>query len=604
MAGRLHGRPRVTSGDTRPSGSDALRRRVDLLGGASSRRAEAGQALRGFVWLEELRLRFDLAVEILSADLEYVLDPLHDLHVSTALRAALHRVGDTVLRDTVTTVLQSGRPTTLGAEEFRVRFVPLFLRSAGAPLPLAVLALGAMRSDHRRRAVDQADDSLDRRVEGTAQWLVAAIDASLAATLKEAADARSLERMAGSFDVVDALTELHDEREIIALLMDAIALWYDADVYAYRQELSGDFTLHASLPGVDVSHAVPRLLGHQIWGRGDVFSAESHGELDALGWPASIGQTLFLPISVDQSTEWLLAIAEAGDDVETRRTLGIFGRVAGSLLADLQHEVMDRLTRKLTSILLFGDAPLHATATIAFQAVAAETGASSVQFAVFDVAGGGKRRVLSLHWGEDTEPVPFVDAETTKLALLEIAVGIGTGSGVTAVLRLKRDTGAFATVAQRLARAAAATIGIWLSGSLAASTERPSEGGDYGSELVQRMRHQVDRFGHVKVAGAVAVLLPQSAGDTHAVDEAVELIEHHVRPSDVIGAVGSTGAGVLLADASREVASAVVGRLLRAAREKGRLAVRVGVAMFAASTESPESVLERALLNARRGSAV
>jgi len=75
-----------------------------------------------------------------------------------------------------------------------------------------------------------------------------------------------------------------------------------------------------------------------------------------------------------------------------------------------------------------------------------------------------------------------------------------------------------------------------------------------------------------------------------------------VRPSDVIGAVGSAGAGVLLPDATRDVATAVVGRLLHAAREKGLVAVRVGVAMFAAASESPEAVLERALMNARRGS--
>jgi GGDEF domain-containing protein len=121
---------------------------------------------------------------------------------------------------------------------------------------------------------------------------------------------------------------------------------------------------------------------------------------------------------------------------------------------------------------------------------------------------------------------------------------------------------------------------------------------------MQRLRHQVDRFGHVRVGGAVAVVLPKLQVSTgQAIDDAVGLIEHHVRPSDVIGTIGGSGAGVLLADATRDVASAVVGRLLQAARQK-LVGVRVGVAMFAASTESPESVLERALMNARRGSAV
>jgi hypothetical protein len=442
-----------------------------------------------------------------------------------------------------------------------------------------------------------------------AQWLVAAIEANLAATLKDVVDARDLERTAGSFDVIDALTQLSSDREIIGLLMDAVALWYDADVYAYQQDLSGTFTLFASLPGVSPDRAVPQLLGHQIWGRGEVFSADSHGALEALGWSASFGHTLFLPVLVDQSTEWLLAVSGVADDPSIRQTLGVFGRVAGSLLTDLQHQAMNRLARKLTSVLLFGNAPVPATAQLAFQAVAAETGASSVQFAAFDTDKEGSRRVLSLQWGgADTDTAPFVDAETTSLSAQSIAVGVGTGSGVTAVLSLKRDAGAFPPVAQHLARSAAATIGIWLSGSLVHVHELQAPDSamvDHGGELVQRLRTRVDRFGHVTVAGAVAVVLPQtkvSEGDE--IDEAVDLLEHHVRPSDVIGAVGTIGAGVLLANATRDVASAVVGRLLRAAREKGLMAVRVGVAMFAASTESPEAVLERALMNARRGSAV
>ncbi len=131
------------------------------------------------------------------------------------------------------------------------------------------------------------------------------------------------------------------------------------------------------------------------------------------------------------------------------------------------------------------------------------------------------------------------------------------------------------------------------------------DAGEYGAELLQRLRSQVDRFGHVRVGGAVAVLISQAQSPTgQAIDEAVDVVEHQVRPSDVIGVVGPTGAGVMIPDATRDVASAVVGRLLRAARDRGLVSVRVGVAMFNAASESPESVLERALMNARRGSTV
>jgi hypothetical protein len=606
MAARLHGYGlAMTGGDQKVFGHDALQKRVDALGGPAIRRAEAIRALRRWSWLEALRLRFDLSLEILDADLEYVFDPLPERHVAISLRSALHGMGRPALVDTVAGVIRSTKPQTLTANGFRVRFLPLFIRSAASPTVLGVLAIGDPQPAPRRPPVEESVEPTDRRLDGMGQWLVAAIEAALGATYKEVGEARDAQRMAGSFDVIDALTQLQSDREIIALLMDAVALWYDADVHVYRQDLSGAFILHASLPGADAERAAPRLLGHHIWGRGEVFSPESRAELDELGWSASMVHTLFVPIAVDQSTEWLLAVSEAGDDPAIRETLSVFGRVASVLLSDLQHQAADRLARKLTSILLFSEAPFHATARLAFEAVAAETGASSVQFATFEVEEGRTRPALSMQWGgADTDVAPFVEAETTSLAPAAIAVGVG-GSGVTAVLSLQRSTGAFAPSAPRLARSAASMIGVWLSGAMIAAPDvRVPVPGDYGAELLQRLRGQVDRFGHVRVGGAVAVVLPQAqASARHTLDEAVDLIEHHVRPSDVIGAVGAAGAGVLLADATRDVASAVVGRFLRAAKDKGPLVVRVGVAMFAAASESPESVLERAVMNARRGSA-
>jgi uncharacterized protein YjeT (DUF2065 family) len=71
-----------------------------------------------------------------------------------------------------------------------------------------------------------------------------------------------------------------------------------------------------------------------------------------------------------------------------------------------------------------------------------------------------------------------------------------------------------------------------------------------------------------------------------------------------VAVVEATGAGVLLPDASRDVATAILGRLLEAARTMGMTAMRAGIATFTPASESPETLLRRALMNARRGSAV
>ena len=593
----------MTDGSKR-FGQDSLYRRVDAAGEASFRREDVAQAPRRWRWLEEFRLRFELAIEILGVDLDPLLNPLSGLPHSAALRNALQALGRTELSGVVAGVVRSRKQQSVNAGGLRIRFFPLFMRSASPASPAGVLVIADVPSSPSRGSTEESAAVSDRRLDAAGQWLVAAIEASLGAALKQVDDARGAELVTGSFDVIEAMTQLQTDHEMIALLMDALALWYDADVYAYRQDLSGAFVLHACLPGADAERVAPQLPGHQIWGRSGAFSPESAREIDELGWSAAMGHTLFVPIAVDQSTEWLLAVIEAGDDPLIKETLEVLGRVAGALLTDLQRQSVERLGRKLASILLFGEAPFHATARMALEAAAKDLSASSAQFTTFD-----ERRsepLFSIQWGgAETDVAPYVDAGTSSLSPGAIAVGVGAGSGFTAVLSIKRHAGVFAPGAQRLARSAASTIGIWLSGSLMGSLDiRTPETRDYGSNLVQRLRARVDQFGHVKMGGAVAVMLSQhSPAAGPALDDAVGLIEDHVRPTDVIGVVGANGAGVLLPEATRDVASAVVGRLLRAAQDKGLVPVRIGVAMFAASSESPESVLERALMNARRGSA-
>jgi len=582
-------------------GNDALEKRAYAIDAAGNFRAEAIQILRSRRWLQELRLRFELSLEILDTELGHLFQGAAG---PGDLRAAMQGISAPLLREHVAGVIRSAKAKTITAGDFRVRFSPLFVRAGETPVPIGVVVIGDVLAGHHRASVESID-AADRRLDIAGQWLVAAIEAELDSTLKDVSDGRDVQRLAGGLDVVEALTHLETDREIIALVMEAVALWYDADVYAYRQDLSGAFVYYACLPGGDSERVPKQLPGHHIWARGEVFSPESRVELDELGWPVSMGHTLFVPIVVDRSTECLLAVSDVRDDVGIRQTLGLLSHIAALLLSDQQRRAVERLQRRLSSLLLFSDAPFHATARLAFEAVAAEADASSVQFTVFQQHGGSEKPVLSLQWGgADTDLAPFVEADTTSLAPSSIAVGISAGSDTTVVLSLKRASGAFAPVVQRLARSAASMLGIWLSGSLLGSIElRVPEAGEYGAELVQRLRKQVDRFGHVRISGALAVILPQAQTATgHTLDEAVDLLEHHVRPSDVIGAVGSTGAGVLLPDATRDVATAVVGRLLHAAREKGLVAVRVGVAMFAAASESPEAVLERALMNARRGS--
>jgi hypothetical protein len=100
-------------------------------------------------------------------------------------------------------------------------------------------------------------------------------------------------------------------------------------------------------------------------------------------------------------------------------------------------------------------------------------------------------------------------------------------------------------------------------------------------------------------------MLPDVTDPTGSqLDDVVQIVQDQVRASDVVAIVEAIGAGVLLPEASRDVATAIVGRLLEAARKVGMSAARVGIATFTPASESPETLLRRALMNARRGSAL
>ncbi len=577
------------------------RRNLPIQDPRAPRRAPNAPALE-HQWLEELRLRFDLAIEVLDPDLEYVLTDVPDVHAVTLLRAVLQRRVEAPFRDAATTVARSGKARSFTLGGLRIRLFPLSARVATPPMAAGVLVIADTHTIQDDAGASVTDE-IDRRLDATGQWLTAAIEAAIGATTVNADEARSGQRLAAVMDVIETLRGLDSDRTIVALTMEAIALWYDADVRVYRQDVSGAFMLHACLPGVSRESAAAELVGHQIWGRDDVFGFESLRELEELGWEGQALDTLFVPLSIDESTEWLVTVSGAVDP-SAKATLGFVGRTVGSLLTELERNAAERLRRKVGSILTFGDAPFPATAQIALEAIAVESGATSAQLTIYYEPDAGP--VLSVRWGPGAGDAVFIEAETTTIASDRLALSATAGSGVTAVLTLRRESGGFAPAAVRLARAATSLLAIWVSGALTRPHEVriPAETG-YASAFVTRLLGQVDGLGRLTIGGAVAVMLPDITAPTgFELDDVVQIVQDQVRSSDVVAVVEATGAGVLLPEASREVAIAIVGRLLDAARKVGMTAARVGIATFTPSSESPETLLRRALMNARRGSAL
>jgi hypothetical protein len=547
-------------------------------------------------WLHELRNRFELAIEVVDFDLELVTSPVPHVASSAALRAALERSGDGTLRETAAAVMRSPKARSVTIGGLRVRLFPLLVRVRWPPMPVLVLMIADTHPHDDESGLGAAE--IDHRLDAAGHWLVAAIEAAIAASAQDMDQVRGHERLAGIVDLIDVVSRGKRDMEIMALVLDAIALWYDADVRVYRQDFCGAFVLETCLPAVDPAAVARRLDAVPIMSRHDVFRLESILDLQAIGWDGS-PETTFVPFVIDDTTEWLVTVS-GSPDPSLALTLGLLSRMVSIRLTHLLRDAIDRLRGRLRSLLTFGDAPFDATVRLALEVIARETGALRSQVAVYyDPA---QPPALRFGWaaGEDDMP-PFVEAGTTTATNHAISVGIGAGSGATAVLALRAEGCTFPAGSVRLAQSAAELLGVLLSGAMVRPHDVRAVGeSEYSTEFVGRLGGYVDPHGRLRTGGVVAVVLPDVTEFSGVqLDEVIQVVQEHVRSSDVVGIVG-TGAGVLIPEASRAAASALVERLSKAACRPGCPPVRVGVIAFPPLSESPDTLVRRALTNAQR----
>ena len=560
-------------------------------------------------WLEELRFRFDLAIEVVDRDLEFVLAPASGRAVD--IRAAIGGRLEPPLKDVASAVLRAAKARSVTEGGLRMRLFPLF---GGIVVPRAISGLllladrlpaipgvsGAPEGQGEPHNGD-AIEELDRRLDAAGQWLAGAIEASIDTAAASTAQAHAAQRLRTILDVVDLLSRIQNDRELIKLTVDAVALWYDADVRAYRQDFTGGFALDVWLAGADLRRAPRRLPGEPIWERDEVFRLESPREVEEFGWDARLTDTLFAPIHIDDSPEWLLTVSGASDDT-VQATLGFLRQILGRLVTGLERDTADRLRKRLTAIFAMGNAPFDATVRLALESIGHEINAAGCRLAIY-YDGRQIPAVLLASGDVHPEPPSIIDPGVTVGSPRQIAVGTVAGAGVTAVLDFRAGERDFSTAAARLVKASAEIIGSWLSGTflLRGDVGRRAPGGDPSSDLLERLQAEVDQTGRLKPGGSLAVMIVDSpAKDEALLKNVAQVIREQVRSSDIIGLLSDTGAGALLSDVTPEMTTSIVERLWRAAERRVSSPVRVGSATADPSSESPEALLARALADARR----
>ena len=230
-----------------------------------------------------------------------------------------------------------------------------------------------------------------------------------AARLEEAPSPHRIDALIG---VVEAFHHVEGARQLIELTVHAIALWYDADVRAYRQDLCGAFILDTWLPGIDVSCVPRELCGDGMLKRDRVFRLESFRDLEKVGWDVRSGETWFVPISIDDRVAWLITVT-GGDAGGIEEMLEFFRRFDGLLLSSLERDAEEALRRRLGDALCLDEAPFDVVIESGVEVSSVEIGATAGRLEVFHAA--GRAAALSSTWGSflgTTGRVPVEEAIT------------------------------------------------------------------------------------------------------------------------------------------------------------------------------------------------
>jgi hypothetical protein len=586
--------------DNHASGSD-WRLSYDSNDTIVPRREGPALLLGPWDWLEQLRFRFDLSIEILDKQRQYVLAPAPARVRAPDIRAATTGPDDDRLREAAAAVFRTGKARSFAADGLHIRVFPLF---AGQQVPRTVAGLLLLGTEApvASATLSNPADEVDRRLDAAGQWLTAAVEATIDATALRSDETRAAERFGTIIDIVEAFGRMHDDRQLIDLTVEALAMWYDADVRGYRQDVSGRFVLEAWLPGVDVSQTVRSLPGNAVWDHHEVFRLDSPRDFEDLGWDPRLGDTLFVPLAVEDSTEWVLTVSGVTEP-SIEATLTLLRRVVSLLLTQLDRDVINRVARMTASRLALCDAPFDEVVRLGLEALAGGIGASGSRVAIYRQ--GQDAPATSIQWGTIDRDPGFVEVGHDSATPHGIASAVAAGPGATAVFWCEKPIETFSAADARIAHSVATTFANWLCGTLVKRGDHAGEPAPKpSSDLMERMRESVDRRGRIVLGGSLAIVAPES--DLPAaveLDELEHVVRRGVRSSDPIGVLSNQAVGILLEGIDDATGRLIVGRILRVSQTYGFRSLRIGMATFHASSDTVDAILEQAFSHVRRGGA-
>lgn len=518
---------------------------------------------------ERARTRFGVDIEILDSSLNSSYP-----EVETDLQRAIRDWP--AIRQALLRCLTTGRVGQVVINGQRCEVVPLRRRgSAPRGAALGVLRLSAAPGPV---ASEFWVDFVRATVEADAETFAALSD-----------ERQRSRRLLGTMRFLGQLVGTETEAALQHALIQAAAIWFDADARIYRRDLRRQFVLDAALPGAVIADEARQLSSPDGAALGGVHRT-STSVLWADGHDA---EAILVPLSASEPTSSVLVLVSA--KVDDPSSLPILGQVAGAQIEFARAIRRDRVRQRFFDVIHSGDEEVEALVQRIVREIAVTTGAGSAALTL--ESHGCSRRLVS--FGN----IPEVDGRVARGDVWRFeptgfACELPLRDGVKAILELRPgDEALFSTDAALTAQVGIEILHIWLRAQVTAIVEASMTVGKAAATAAfrRRMEEELERARRFDLRlGLVIVDLPPLLTP----DERVELedaLRKALRGSDVLGLAGAHRIAALLTHTDRSGSARVVERLRRELGESvARLhvdGVNVGHAEFSPACRTADALM-------------
>lgn len=525
---------------------------------------------------ERARTRFGVDIEILDSSLSP-----SDPEVETDLHRAIQ--DSPAIRQVLMRTLTSGRVGQVVIDGQRCEVVPL---RRGASTQRG-MALGVIRV---------SAGSGPAAPEFWVEFVRATVEADSEATAALSEERQRSRRLLGTMRFLGQLVGTDSEEALHHALIQAAAIWFDADARVYRRDLRRQFVLDAALPGAVIAEAARHLSPPD----GAALGAVNRTSTSTL-WPdGTDAEAILVPLSGSEPTSSLLVLVAA--KVDDPSSLPILGQVAGAQIELARAIRRERLRRRFLDLIHGADEEPGALVQRIVRELAVTTGAGSAALTL--ESQGWSRRVVSFGnipegTGRDARHDAWQFEPTGFRCELPLR------NGVNAIVDLRPEEGAvFSTDASASAQVGLEILHIWLRAQTPSLVEAftTAEKATATAAFRRRMDEELERAKRFDLRlGLVIVDVPPLLTPDERL-QLEEALRKALRGSDVLGLAGAHRVAALLTHTDRPGSTRVVQRLRRELAESvARLrvhGVNVGHAEFSPACRTADALMLAAVRDA------